>query len=155
MALRRACKVPMAVTVELLHEGLRYGTPYPRNEDHTESDNETVVAYAVRLHLEDPPPLQTNQTRYNTATRQPTAITEDSPTSGLEGDHMKLVSYAMAVSSLMYAMVATRPDIAHAVVIVSRFMHNPGRAHWNVVKHISRYLVGHKTTTSHLHWMNP
>jgi hypothetical protein len=39
-------------------------------------------------------------------------------------------------------MVATRPDIAYAVGIVSRFMHNPGRPHWNAVKHIFRYLVG-------------
>jgi hypothetical protein len=42
----------------------------------------------------------------------------------------------------MYAMLATRPDIAYAVGIVSRFMHNPGCPHWNAVKHILRYLVG-------------
>jgi hypothetical protein len=42
----------------------------------------------------------------------------------------------------MYAMVATRPDIAHVVGVVSRFIHNPGRLHWNAVKHIFRYLVG-------------
>jgi hypothetical protein len=42
----------------------------------------------------------------------------------------------------MYAMVATRPDIAYTVGIVSRFMHNPGHPHWNAVKHIFRYLVG-------------
>jgi hypothetical protein len=42
----------------------------------------------------------------------------------------------------MYAMIATRPDIAYAVGIVSRFMHNPGRPHWNAVKHIFRYLIG-------------
>jgi hypothetical protein len=43
---------------------------------------------------------------------------------------------------LMYAMVVTWPNIAHAVSVVSRFMHNPGRLHWNAVKHIFRYLVG-------------
>jgi hypothetical protein len=42
----------------------------------------------------------------------------------------------------MYAMVATRPNIAYAVGIVSRFMHNPGRSHKNAVKHIFRYLIG-------------
>ena len=57
---------------------------------------------------------------------------------------MKSVPYAPAFCSLMYAMVATRPDVAHVVGIVNRFMHNPGRAHWNVVKHIFRYLVGTK-----------
>jgi ATP-binding cassette subfamily B (MDR/TAP) protein 1 len=55
---------------------------------------------------------------------------------------MKSVPYAPAVGSLMYVMVATRPDIAYAVGLVSRFMHNPGRPHWNVVKHIFIYLMG-------------
>jgi ATP-binding cassette subfamily B (MDR/TAP) protein 1 len=67
---------------------------------------------------------------------------KDSLTPGPKGDHMKSVPYAPAVGSLMYAMVATRPDIAHAVGVVSRFMHNPGGLHWNAVKHIFRYLVG-------------
>jgi ATP-binding cassette subfamily B (MDR/TAP) protein 1 len=38
---------------------------------------------------------------------------------------MKKVPYASAVGSLMYAMVCTRPDIAHAVSVVSRFLSNP------------------------------
>ena len=57
---------------------------------------------------------------------------------------MKSVPYAPAIGSLMYAMVATRPDISHAVGVVSRFMHNPGRSHWNAVKHVFRYLAGTK-----------
>jgi ATP-binding cassette subfamily B (MDR/TAP) protein 1 len=55
---------------------------------------------------------------------------------------MKSVLYTPAVGSLMYAMVVTRPDIAFAVGIVNRFMHNPDRPQWNAVKHIFRYLVG-------------
>jgi hypothetical protein len=55
---------------------------------------------------------------------------------------MKSVLDAPAVGSLMYAMVATWLDIAHAVGVVSRFMHNPDRPRWNVVKHIFKYLVG-------------
>ncbi|GAA0185894.1 hypothetical protein LIER_33182 [Lithospermum erythrorhizon] len=51
-------------------------------------------------------------------------------------------SYASAVGSLMYAMVCTRPDIAHAVGVVSRYMSNPGREHWEVVKWILRDLNG-------------
>jgi hypothetical protein len=42
----------------------------------------------------------------------------------------------------MYAMVVTWPHIAHAVCVLSRFMPNLGRLHWNAVKHIFRYLVG-------------
>ena len=42
----------------------------------------------------------------------------------------------------MYAMVCTRPNIAHIVGTVSRFLSNPGRQHWNAVKWILRYLHG-------------
>ena len=42
----------------------------------------------------------------------------------------------------MYAMVATRPDLAYVVGVVSRYMSNPGRKHWEAVKHILRYLRG-------------
>ena len=57
-------------------------------------------------------------------------------------DYMSKVPYASAVGSLMYAMVCTRPDIAHAVGVVSRYMNNPGKEHWMAVKWILRYLKG-------------
>jgi len=47
---------------------------------------------------------------------------------------MSRVPYASAMDSLMYAMVCTRPDIAHVVGIVSLFFSNPGREHWNAMK---------------------
>ena len=40
-------------------------------------------------------------------------------------DYMSKVPYASAVGSLMHAMVCTRPDIAHAVGVVSKYMNNP------------------------------
>ncbi|CAN0919975.1 Retrovirus-related Pol polyprotein from transposon TNT 1-94 [Linum grandiflorum] len=55
---------------------------------------------------------------------------------------MKNVPYASAVGSLMYAMVCTRPDIAHAFGVVSRFLSNPGKEHWVAVKWILCYLRG-------------
>ena len=61
---------------------------------------------------------------------------------------MALVPYASAVGSLMYAMVCTRPDIAHAVGVVSRYMANPGKEHWEAVKWLMRYLRG-TSSTSH------
>ena len=64
------------------------------------------------------------------------------PTSENEKQKMKNVPYASAVGSLMYAMVCTRPDIAHAVGVVSRFLSNPGKEHWQAVKWILRYLRG-------------
>jgi len=53
--------------------------------------------------------------------------------------------YAQAVGSLMYAMVCTRSEIAYAISVVSRFLSCPGKAHWNVVKWIMRYLKGSST----------
>ena len=50
--------------------------------------------------------------------------------------------YSSAVGSLMYAMVCTRPNIAHAVGVVNRFMVNPGKDHWKAMKWIFRYLRG-------------
>jgi ATP-binding cassette subfamily B (MDR/TAP) protein 1 len=55
---------------------------------------------------------------------------------------MKKVPYASAVGCLMYAMVCTRPDIAQAVGVVSRYTSNPGKQHWEAVKWIMRYLRG-------------
>ena len=55
---------------------------------------------------------------------------------------MENVPYASTVGSLMYAMVCTRPDIAHAVSTVSRFLANLGELHWEVVVWIMRYLCG-------------
>jgi len=55
---------------------------------------------------------------------------------------MSHVPYASAVGSLMYAMVCTRPDIAHVVGVLSRFMSKPRKDHWIVVKQIFRYLCG-------------
>ena len=60
--------------------------------------------------------------------------------------YMSKVPYASAVGSLMYAMVWPRPDIAHAVGFVSRFMENPGEEHWQAVKWILRYLKGSRIT---------
>jgi hypothetical protein len=59
---------------------------------------------------------------------------------------MSRVPYSSAVGSLMYAMVCTRPDIAHAVGVVRRYMNNPCKEHWEAVKWILRYLRG---TTTH------
>ncbi len=44
-----------------------------------------------------------------------------------EIENMLKVPYASAVGCLMYAMVCIRPDLAHAMRTVGRFMANPGR----------------------------
>ena len=44
-------------------------------------------------------------------------------------------------------MVCTRPDIAHAVGVVSRFMSNPRRKNWEAIKWLLHYLRGTSKTT--------
>ncbi|KAM1696422.1 hypothetical protein ACFXTN_027951 [Malus domestica] len=65
-----------------------------------------------------------------------------SPKTVEESQYMAQIPYANVVGSLMYAMVCTRPDISQAVSIVSRYMHNPGKGHWQAVKWILRYILG-------------
>lgn len=40
----------------------------------------------------------------------------------------------------MYAMIGSRPDLAYAVGLVSRFMSRPGEIHWEAVKWLLRYM---------------
>ncbi|GJT82694.1 retrovirus-related pol polyprotein from transposon TNT 1-94 [Tanacetum coccineum] len=49
-----------------------------------------------------------------------------SPSSEKERMEMSRVPYASAVGSLMFAMICTRPDIVHAVGVVSQYMAEPG-----------------------------
>jgi hypothetical protein len=68
--------------------------------------------------------------------------TDQCPKTHEEEEDMSHVPYASAVGSLMYAMVYTRPDIAHAVGVLSRYMSKPGKEHWTTVKRVFRYLCG-------------
>ncbi|GKC27430.1 retrovirus-related pol polyprotein from transposon TNT 1-94, partial [Tanacetum coccineum] len=67
---------------------------------------------------------------------------KDCPVRDCDVERMSKVPYANAVGSLMYLMVCTRPDIAYAVSIVSRYLANPGKNHWEAVKWILKYLRG-------------
>nr|GEW89393.1 hypothetical protein [Tanacetum cinerariifolium] len=53
---------------------------------------------------------------------------------------MQNVPYASAVGSIMYTVRCTRPDVAFAQNVTSRFQHNPGELHWTTVKNIMKYL---------------
>ena len=57
-----------------------------------------------------------------------------------EKKDIRSVLHALAVGSLMYAMVCIRPDIAYVVGVVSRFLSNPGRQQWERIKWIIGYL---------------
>ncbi len=66
------------------------------------------------------------------------------PSNPDEATRMKRVPYREAIGSLMYASVATRPNITFAVSTLSQFLDNPGEAHWEAVKRVFRYLAGTK-----------
>ena len=51
-----------------------------------------------------------------------------------ELEEMKNILCAVAFGCLMYAMVCTRSDLARAMSVVSKYMSNAGRVHWQVVK---------------------
>eukprot|EP00253_Pinus_taeda_P005025 PITA_05025 len=59
-----------------------------------------------------------------------------------EEEDMSRVLYASAIGSLMYAIICTRPDIAHVVGALNRFMSKPRKEHWTAVKRVFRYLPG-------------
>ena len=47
-----------------------------------------------------------------------------------------------AIGSLMYAAIGTRPDITFTVTVLSQYLQNPGRPHWEQAKRAIRYLKG-------------
>ena len=53
-----------------------------------------------------------------------------------EREYMTHVPYASAVGSLIYAIVCIRPDLSRLASMVSRYMHDPRRGHWEAVKWI-------------------
>ena len=59
---------------------------------------------------------------------------EQCPETDEDKKMMENVPYRQAIGSLMYLMVSTRPDLAYAIQILSRFGANPGPVHWKGVK---------------------
>jgi len=48
--------------------------------------------------------------------------------------------YRSMIGSLMYLMLCTRPDIAFAVGVLSRYNNSPRASHWSAAKHLLRYV---------------
>jgi hypothetical protein len=72
--------------------------------------------------------------------------TDQCPKTHEEEEDMSHGPYASAIGILMYAMVYTRPNIAHAMVCLSMYMSKLGKEHWTTIKRVFRYLRG---TTSY------
>ena len=52
--------------------------------------------------------------------------------------------FASIIGSLRYATDCTRPDIAYAVGVLSRFTSKPSKDHWLAIERVMRYLTGTK-----------
>src|SRR5215216_3782111 len=63
-----------------------------------------------------------------------------SPTMAEDRDKMKVIPYASAIGSIMYAMLCTRPDVCLAISLLGRYQSNPGVDNWTTVKNILKYL---------------
>jgi len=51
-----------------------------------------------------------------------------------QSEVMRAIPYQSVVGSLMYSMISTRPDLAHSVGLVCKFMSKPLKEHWQAVK---------------------
>ena len=82
-----------------------------------------------------------NSKRHHTPLSSGVKLTKDDcPTQPEEVMAMKQYPYQSLIGTLMYAMLATRPDIAFAVGMLSRFSSNPGKVHWDQALHVLGYL---------------
>ena len=53
---------------------------------------------------------------------------------------MKVILYASAIGSIMYAMLCTRPDVCLSISLAGRYQSNPGVDHWTAVNNILKCL---------------
>jgi len=63
------------------------------------------------------------------------------PMTAKPGTERNVTQYRSIIGSLRY-LVNSRPDIAFAVGVTSRFMEAPDKEHWAMVKRIVRYIAG-------------
>ena len=82
-------------------------------------------------------------------TKQPTTnqyilCKEQCPKTEAEKEEMIYVPYSSAAGSIMYLMVCTRPDLAFAISVLSKYMSNPRKEHWNAMKWVFKYQIGTK-----------
>ena len=100
-----------------------------------------IESIAARLKLEDAYPVTTPLDPYALLSKAMC------PTSDEEIMRMKKIPYLTAIGSIMYAAIATRPDVAFAVQHLSQFNSNPGLAHWTAAQRVMRYLYATRHRT--------
>ena len=63
-----------------------------------------------------------------------------SPTTAEDRKRMKVIPYALAIGSIKYDMLYTRPIVYLAISLARGYNSDPGVDHWTTVKIILRYL---------------
>ena len=89
----------------------------------TLSQSEYIEKVLKRLNMEDAKLVSIPLASHFKLSKEACPKTQE------EMAHMSKVPYASTVGSLMYAMVCTRPNIAHAVGVLIKYMSNPGKEH--------------------------
>jgi len=51
------------------------------------------------------------------------------PKAQIERDIMERTQYTLAIGSIMYMMIYTRPDVSYTLSITSRYQSNPSESH--------------------------
>jgi hypothetical protein len=110
-----------------------------KNHKLTLSQGEYIEKVLERFRMQNAKPVSTPLASHFKLTKEMCPKTQE------EIEYMSRVPYSSTVGSLMYAMVCTRPYIAHVVGVVRRYMNNLGKEHWEEVKWILRYLRGTAT----------
>ena len=67
-------------------------------------------------------------------------VSFDSSPGIMEGEPADPMLYRSAIGSVIYAMLATRPDIAYSISILAQFSQSPTRHHWRALRRLLRYL---------------
>ena len=87
------------------------------------SQADYVKRVLTRFNMEDSKPVSTPLSAHFQLSKSLEPTTDD------DFNYMREIPYSSAVGSIMYAMVCTRPDLAHGVGVISRFMGNLGKDH--------------------------
>jgi hypothetical protein len=131
--LNRSFKLKKLEISQLLGMGITYDC---QGQTLVLSQERYIREIAARYGLSDAKP---SPTPLSSAVRLTKA---DCPSTDEDRKAMAGVPYASLLGSLMFAMLATRPDIAYAVGSLSKFSSNPGLVHWQELKRVVRYLLG-------------
>ena len=67
---------------------------------------------------------------------------EQAPATDVDQGFMANKPYREVLGSIMYAQIATQPDLSYAVSTLSKFALNPRKPHWIALMRVLRYIKG-------------